>query len=463
MSTPIQIDPSIYDVATQILAGRFSIDEFLEAFSDEEAEAILGEWEIWRLEHQTAPTVDFFVWLMFGGRGSGKTHGAAAQCIEWSEDRSNFRGAYGLLGGQTYERIAKFQIEGPSGILRVAPADFRPKWYPGKGLLVFPNGVQWILATGDDPKSFHGPNVAKAWLDELARFKYPKACWDEFMFSLRSGRNPQVIVSTTPSTDPLIAELEDQALSADYPEVVLTRPPTTSNPHLHPNSLRQYQKRYAGTRIGRMQLLGEVLRDLRGALLSLDVIDKHRVQHRPHLDEIVVAVDPVGADDSQKQKALEEDDEIRECGINVAGRGRGPDGDPHGYVLQDCSIAGSSTEWGRAVVAAFKRWQADKVIGEVNFGGDMVRGIIHAVDPRVPFEMVRASRGKRQRAEPVAAAYEQGTVHHVGVHDGLETQWTTWVPGKSTWSPDRMDACVWGLTKLLLEDEMATDPWEAYG
>jgi phage terminase large subunit-like protein len=458
MSAIVHADANIYTLAREIVQGRVSVDSFLDSLTNEEAGALLGEWEIWRLEHQTAPIVDFFIWLIYGGRGSGKTHGAAAQMCEWAKDKRSFRGAYGLLAGKTYDDVAKYQIEGKSGLLHVAPYDFKPRWYPGKQLIKWPNGVEFILATGDKPDSFHGPNVAKAWLDELGRWAKPRECWDGFILSVRDGSMPQIIVSTTPSTDPLIAELEDQALSDEHPDVVLTRGPTENNPHLHEKSLAQFKRRYGGTRLGKEQLLGEVLRDLRGAMLHQDVFARNRVTSYPHLDMIIVAVDPVG----EGQVGTERDpDEARECGILVCGVAT-IQSELHGFVLEDCSCGGSSTEWGISAVGAFKRWNADLIIGETNFGGDMVRGIIHAVDSRVPFKKITASRGKRLRAEPVVAAYEQNKVHHLGELERLESQWTKWVPGKTAWSPDRVDAVVHGLTYLMIEDEEETDPWEAY-
>jgi phage terminase large subunit-like protein len=462
VSAIVQTDISIYDLAREIVDGSVTVDGFLDTLTDEDAGALLGEWDLWRLEHQIPPTWDFFIWLLYGGRGSGKTHCAAATMAEWAKDKDNFRGAYGLLGGKTYDDVAKYQIEGKSGIMQVAPADFRPRWFPGKQLLKWPNGVEFIVATGDKPESFHGPNVAKAWLDELARYKYPRKCWDDFILSVRDGANPQILVTTTPSTDPLIAELEDQALSDEFPEVVLTRGPTEGNPHLHEKSLKQFLRRYKGTRIGKEQLEGQVLRDLRGALVSLDTIARNRVRRYPHLDTIIVSIDPMGSDEEGNRGTERDPDEEREAGIVVLGRAT-INGEQHGFVLEDCSCGGPSHEWGRVAVAAFKRWRADLLIGEVNFGGDMVRGTIHAVDPRIPFQKVNASRGKRLRAEPVAALYEQDKVHHLDILERLENQWTKWVPGKSSWSPDRVDATVHGLTHLLLEDEDEdTDPWSAY-
>ncbi len=461
---------NIYDLLEPIRTGHLTIDGFVGSLSDDEATALVGAWDLWRLPHQTPPTDDYLVWLMYSGRGGGKTHGAAAQCHEWSKDKSNFRGGYGLLAGKTYDDVREYQIEGKSGLLATAPPGFKPDWYPGKQLLIYPNGVKWIIATGDKPDSFHGPTVAKAWLDELARWKKPRECWDAFMPSLREGPNPQAVVSTTPSRDPIIAELEDLALDPDEPDYVITRASSTSNPHLHGKALAQLQRRYGGTRLGKEQLEGQVLRDHRGALLILDTIHRYRVGSLPHLDTIVVSVDPVGSDDSEKTPSSDNKNEVREAGIIVAGIGPSPYPPDatvlqrkHAYVLEDCSLAGGSNVWGERAVDAYKRWHADKVIGETNYGGDMVRGTIHAVDPNVPFQMVTASRGKRLRAEPVGALYEQGVVHHLNELSKLEDQWTSWVPGKSTWSPDRLDAVVHALTNLMLDDvEEEYDPWNTY-
>ena len=119
----------------------------------------------------------------------------------------------------------------------------------------------------------------------------------------------------------------------------------------------------------------------------------------------------------------------------------------HCYVLEDCSLQGSANQWAVAAVRSYHKHKADRIVGEVNNGGDLVEVNIRTVDPAVPYEPVTASRGKLIRAEPVSALYEQGKVHHVGTYPQLEDQMCEWVPGEK--SPDRMDALVWAITKLI--------------
>ena len=170
-----------------------------------------------------------------------------------------------------------------------------------------------------------------------------------------------------------------------------------------------------------------------GALWSRDGLEEHRVTNHPPLKRIVVGIDPSATSTGD------------ETGIVVCGIGD----DGHGYVLDDVSLRGSPNDWGRAAVAAFHKFNADRIVAESNQGGEMVSFTLRTVDPDVPIKLVHASRGKQTRAEPISALYEQGKVHHHGFHAELETQMSEWVPDQGS-SPDRVDALVWALTELLL-------------
>lgn len=184
--------------------------------------------------------------------------------------------------------------------------------------------------------------------------------------------------------------------------------------------------------------------DVEGALWTSAVLDAGRVAKAPELVDVVVAVDPAvtGGPNSD------------ETGVVVCGLGE----DGHGYVLADLSLRGSPAAWGAQVVKAYHAYGANRVVVEVNQGGDLVTQNLRAVEAGLPIKKVRASRGKWTRAEPVAALYEQGRVHHVGRLDDLELQMATWTPGVDK-SPDRLDAAVWGLTDLLVKSQL--NVWEA--
>jgi len=184
--------------------------------------------------------------------------------------------------------------------------------------------------------------------------------------------------------------------------------------------------------------MAEDLDDVPGALWSIVQFDNGRVHHVPPLARVAVAIDPPGGSG--------------ECGIIVAGIGpcscKGT-AETHGFVLQDRSLKGPPDRWAKEAVAAYKLFKADRIFGEKNFGGDMVEATLRTVDPSISYQSVSASRGKAVRAEPIAALYEQGKVHHVGRLDGLENEMISWQPGSSSWSPNRIDALVWVLTELM--------------
>ncbi len=214
--------------------------------------------------------------------------------------------------------------------------------------------------------------------------------------------------------------------------------------------------RFEGTRLGRQEIAGEVLDDIEGALWTGAQLETLRVGigegettreviDRLGLVRVVVGVDP------QAIKAPSDDDG-RGTGIVVAGVDTYDQSTAHIYVLEDVSGNYSPAEWGARVVGAYHRWDADRVIGEVNQGGDMVESTIRSVDPNVSYKAVHAARGKITRAEPIAAVYEQGRGHHVGQFAQLEDEMTNYtgiLPGED--SPNRMDAMVWAATELILE------------
>jgi len=256
------------------------------------------------------------------------------------------------------------------------------------------------------------------------------------MFGLRLGRDPRALVTTTPRPIALV-----KALLKD-PNTRTTRGSTFDNSaNLAETFLQKIREKYEGSRLGRQELFAEVLDDTPGALWSYAQLDALRVQKVPPLRRIVVAIDP----------AVTATKESDETGLVVAGLGE----DGHGYVLEDASGRFSPDGWARLAVARYNDWRADRIVAEVNNGGDLVETILRTVDRDVSYTAVHASRGKRTRAEPIAALYEQGRVHHVGALPALDDQLCTWDSSTGEKSPDRLDAMVWALTELMLGDEAA--------
>ncbi len=366
-----------------------------------------------------------------GGRGAGKTR-AGAEWIRARVEDSNHDTAYRhiALVGETYGAARAVMVEGPSGLLAIAPPDFRPEFIPSRQLLVWPNGAQAQLFSAERPDSLRGPQFDGAWCDELAKWRYDEKTWDMLQFGLRLGRMPRQVVTTTPRPTLLVKRLLGD------PKCVVTRSTTEDNrANLAPNFLEDIVGRYKGTRLGRQELEAQLLEDVSHALWSHSLLDRQRCARAPDLVQCVVALDPP-ASSGPKADA---------CGIVVIGLGA----DGCAYVLGDRSVQGlSPTGWSRRVRDVYTEFSADALVAEVNQGGELVREIVLREAPEINFKPVRAVKGKMLRAEPVAALYERGLVFHVGRAEELEEELCAY-SGHGA-SPDRLDALVWGISWLLL-------------
>ena len=410
----------------------------VEELSPSDREELLYEWELIARDKQLPPDWLWYVWLLLSGRGGGKTRTGAELVNKWARERFTPI----ALVGETKADVRDTMVEvGDSAILNISPPWFMPEYEPSKRRLIWPNGVLGIIYSGDEPGQLRGPQHQKAWVDELAKFKYPKEAWDNLMFGLRIGKQPQAVVTTTPKPIKVIKELVADKRTA------VTRGHTLENrDNLAPDFLRYILRKYEGTRLGRQELAGEVLDDNPDALWERARIDELRLRKHPELKRIVVAIDPQGTDNESSSST----------GIMVAGIADVGDR-VEAYVLADLTLSGTPERWATAAVTGYHNFKADRIVAEVNFGGDMVEAIIRLVDKNIPFKKVHASRGKAVRAEPVSALYEQGRVHHVGFLAELEDQLCEWVPGDK--SPDRLDALVWAITELILEPESSVGIW----
>ena len=410
----------------ELLRDLCDLETLADGFTPVEQQDILYDWRLWRRPKQTPPPGDWRVWLILAGRGFGKTR-TGAEYIREAITEGTAR--HVALVGPTAADVRDTMIEGESGLLAVFPPDQRPKYEPSKRRVTFRNGAVATAFSADEPDRLRGPNHDLAWADELAAWRYPEA-WDMLVFGLRVGDQPRVVVTTTPRPTAVIRSLVGRH------DVVLARGSTYENrSNLAGAFLDEILDRYEGTRLGRQELHAEILADVEGALWDRDSIDDHRVMSAPDLVRVVVAIDPAASAKASSS----------ETGVVVAGLGT----DGHGYILDDRTTRGTPLEWASAAVAGYHLHNADRLVAEANQGGDMVRHTIETVEAGLPLKMVHASRGKRTRAEPVAALYEQGRVHHVGAFIELEDQLCGWVPGVSE-SPDRLDALVWALTELMV-------------
>lgn len=401
------------------------------------------DWNFWARPPQLAPAGYWNTWVIMAGRGFGKTRPGAEQVIRWAIELGQEYGAGHIaLVGKDPEDIRKVMIEGESGILACSPPWFRPKWEPTKKQMLWPNNVLASVYSSEEPDQLRGPQHHKAWGDEPCKWRYAQETWDMLQFGLRLGIHPQALLTTTPRPIKMLIDILSDT------DTTVTGGATDQNAdNLSDIFMKAVYRRYGGTRLGRQELLGQLLTDTPGALWTQAMIDDLRVkvQDAPEMQMMVVAIDPQAAkptDDPELQENL------AETGIVVTGKGV----DGHHYVLHDFSDHYSPDGWGKKACVHYETLQCEKIIGEINNGGAMVEYVIKTcardLGYDVLFKMVHASRGKRTRAEPVAALYEQKRGHHVGDFPELENQMTTWVPGND--SPDRMDAMVWGATECML-------------
>ncbi|GAA6207828.1 terminase family protein [Cognatishimia sp. WU-CL00825] len=408
--------------------------------------------EFWAMDHQLPPDGDWKTWVILGGRGAGKTRAGAEWVRSMVEGGLPFdpgRASRVALVGETIDQVREVMVFGDSGILACSPPDRRPVWQAGRKRLVWPNGAVAQAFSAHDPEGLRGPQFDAAWVDELAKWKKAAETWDMLQFGLRLGEHPQQVVTTTPRN---VAVLKD-LLARD--STVQTHAATEANrANLAKSFLDEVMQRYRGTRLGRQELDGVLMADAEGALWSREALEAGRLAQEPDCDRIVVAVDPpvtghTGSD---------------ECGIVVVGLlGSGEPKDWQAVVLEDVSVQGKSPAgWAKVAVDAVHRWSADRLVAEVNQGGDMVQSIVAQVDGTVPYKAVRASRGKVARAEPVAALYEQGRVKHMRHLGALEDQMCLMsLRGyEGQGSPDRVDALVWAVHELILEP---TKAWQRPG
>ena len=379
---------------------------------------------------QLPPDGDWFAWVILSGRGWGKTFTGAGWLIEKALSEANIECA---VVAPTYTDVRRTCVEGPSGILKSLPAGALKFFNRANGQINLTNGSKIHMISADEPDRARGLNLSYAWLDEFAAWRYDETWTEGLIPALRIGQKPQVVITTTPRPTKLIREFINRTDGS----TVITRGSTFDNAaNLSPAALRELRARYEGTRIGRQELYGEVLDDIAGALFTQDLIDKTRLNSAPELTRVVVAVDP----------AVTSGEDSDLTGIVVVGK----DALGRAYVLADRSCRDTPSGWAQRVINTYQEFGADRVVAEKNQGGDFIEATLRAIDRNVPYTGITARVGKKLRAEPVSALYEQGRVSHVGSFEELETEMTSWVPDLGMKSPDRLDALVHAIVELGL-------------
>lgn len=402
--------------------------------SDADIEALLYDWQgLWARPNQLPPSTPWRVWLINAGRGFGKTRSAAEWCRAQLLEMPGCR--LGIVA-RTYDDARNVCVEGESGLLSTfSPAERRGlEWNRSLGEGILRNGSRWSVFSSEKPDGLRGPQFHVLWADELAAWEKHRAAWEQVPFVVRlpwpqdSQRAGRIVVSTTPRPVKEIREL------LKSPDTATTGGASFEN-WANLNKLAQAKlETLRGTRLGRQELLAEILDDVPGALWARANIEKHRVEKMPELSRVIVGIDP----------AVTSGEDADETGIVVVGKGV----DGRFYVVADKSCRLSPDSWARRAVEAYEEFEADRVVAEVNQGGDLVERLLRSISKNIPYKSVRATKGKRIRAEPIAALYEQGKVSHVGLHERLEDQQCSFTPDGFEGSPDRVDALVWALTEL---------------
>jgi predicted phage terminase large subunit-like protein len=396
-------------------------------------ENVQNDWSVTARPNQLPPPGDWRIWLLLAGRGFGKTR----TICEWVRMLVE-SGAVGRIAlvAATAADARDVLIEGPAGLLAIAPSWNRPIYEPTKRRVTWPNGAIATTYSADEPERLRGPQHDAAVCDELAAWRYPEA-WDMLMFGLRLGKNPRCVAATTPKPLKILRDL----IAREGKDVVITRGSTLENrDNLAATFIEQVQARYGGTRLGRQELNGEMLDDVPGALWTRETIEASRVASSPqHQQRVVIGIDPAGSTTEGADVT----------GIIAAAIGA----DGEAYVIADLSGRYAPTDWARRSIACYHSLKADKIVIERNFGGDMAKATLASIDAGVPVKEVNSSRGKVLRAEPIASLFEQRRAHLVGTFPELEDQMAAFT---SDWdrardgSPDRVDAMVFALTELML-------------
>lgn len=422
------------------------LEELLSGLSAEELDELAHQWEFWarpeQLEPEEVSNHAKDVWIINAGRGFGKTRAGA----EWVRHRVKCGDKRIACVAPTKGDVRRVMVEGESGILNVCwegDKTYRgakmgkPQWFPTNNTVVWENGAKAEFFSAEDPERLRGPQFNAAWTDEVAAWRNAQDVWDMLQFTLRLGRNPKVIVTTTPKPTKLMRTL----LKSD--RAFITTGSTFDNAdNLATPFLESVKKEYEGTRLGQQELYAIMLEEADGALWSTEILDaalipdiEDPVAFSQTLARVVVAVDP----------AVSANQESDMTGIVVGG----VDVNGIGYILEDATDRFTPQGWAAKVVELYHKYNADRIVAEKNQGGAMVRSTIEGEDESVPIRLVHASRGKFARAEPISALYERGLVKHLKNLDELETQMRTWEPLGSIGSPDRLDACLTEDTPVL--------------
>ena len=385
---------------------------------------------------QRQPEGGWRVWYVRGGRGSGKTRTGSETLAMWIREWCFREELFDwAIVAPTFGDARNVCMEGPSGLLGALSGviDRRKDWNRSMGELWLPNGSR-VFCDGADDGAYRiqGVNLRGAWCDEVGLWRDWRHAWEESLhFAVRFAPARIIATGTPKAGHPLVKSLLSDPLTSK------THMRTIDNAdNLSDLALAAMIAKYGDTRLGRQELEGEFLEDVPGALWSWDMIVHLERPEHVQLDRIVIGVDP----------AVTSGEDADDTGLIVAGWSKYLN---KTWILEDATCHDTPDGWARRAVQLYEDWDADLIVAEANNGGDLVESVIRTVSRNVPYKKVHASRGKRVRAEPIAALYEQERVYHHRPFPELEEQMTTYTVDTDD-SPDRLDALVWALTELVV-------------
>jgi len=396
------------------------------------------DWSYLARENQKPPEGDWLIWLILAGRGFGKTRTGAETVRKWVNE-----GLYKNIAliADTIDDAREVMVEGASGLLKISQSDKNTiQFEPSKRKLTWKNGATAYLYSSENYEKLRGPQFDLIWIDELAKFRYPDEIFDQAMLTLRLGKKPRAIITTTPKPIPIIKRLMDRA------DVAVTKGSTYENTqNLSEIFINNLREQFENTELGAQEIYAEILEPTRIFLWDRALIENAKVDATPPESflKVVLSIDP----------ALTATEGSDETGIILAG----VDCDGLIYILEDLSARAPPSEWCDLAIAAYYKFEADEIIVETNAGGSLVEQLIHVKDPLVRIREVFAKKGKIARAEPIVPLYKSGRVKHAKTFEALERQMMNYSSGatnslvkgvKTQKSPDRMDALVWAISEL---------------
>lgn len=405
--------------------------QLFETLNHQQMETVQKDWKFWARPEQLPPNQKWRTWAFLGGRGAGKTRAAS----EWVVEMLEANNAHNIaLIGPNYQDVRDIMVEGHSGILNCSNPDFKPVFEPSNRRIVWPNGAKANLYSAEAPESLRGPQFDLAWGDEFAAWVDGDAVLDVLRPALRLGKNPRLMLTTTPRPVTWVKALFDD------PNCIICHSSSMANrANLADGIIEELEQRWADSIWARQELLGELIEDPEGALWTREDIKTARKIAEPEtFDEIVVAIDPPSSSHRNSDY----------CGIIVAGCK-----DDIGFVIDDMSIQGKSPdEWAKIAANAYEQYGANRIIAEANQGGEMVRTILSLHSPNSMVTLKYAQKSKRVRAEPINILYRKGRVGHLKHMPALEDEMCRFGAQGFKKSPDRMDALVWAIGHLLLNN-----------